>query len=422
MSELQLAALAAVFVAFALVSRRLDRLGVTMPMVFVTLGAIADLTGVIDFALEIEGVTILGEITLAVILFSDAARINLRSLRRNAGLPARLLLVGLPLSIVAGALLLYATFPGIALAEAALVGAILAPTDAALGSAVVENKSVPVCVRQALNVESGVNDGLALPAVTMFIAFTLHETNTSGFWAKFLIRQIGLGVVIGAVIGVTIGWFINRARRADWLDPAFGKIGTLAIAILAFASADAAGANGFIAAFVAGLTIGTVLGHESIEHLDEYTEETGRLLAAVTFFVFGNLFVVSAFTNLEWRFVLAAVAILTVGRMLPVAIALADRRMAWQTVAFIGWFGPRGLASMLFGLLLFDREIPGATRFFGIITITIVMSVVLHGVTAARGAKRYAEWFASMEDSHEDMLEATHAPEPRPRWNRPVRV
>lgn len=418
MDETQIAIVAGLLIAFALVSRRIERWPLTMPMVFIGAGVLADATDVVNFDLEISAVTVLGELTLAVILFSDALRINTTSLRRDAGLPGRLLMIGLPLSIVAGTLICAGLFPDLSIWEAALVAAILAPTDAALGQAVVEDRSVPVRIRQALNVESGLNDGMVLPAVTLFIALTLGETNESGFWPTFVARQIGIGVAIGVGVGGACGWLIRRARRADWMEGVAAQLATVAVGILAYTAAVSSGANGFIAAFVAGLSAGTMLGERAATHLDQYAEDTGRLLAAITFFVFGNIFVIAAGDHLTWLVVVAALGVLTLGRIVPVAIAIFDQRPAWQTTLFVGWFGPRGLASMLFGLLLFDEGIERADQFFAIITVTIVASVILHGATASWGARTYGAWFAAMSHEHDAMPEAKSAPEPIIRWSK----
>ncbi|MEQ9162176.1 MAG: cation:proton antiporter, partial [Ilumatobacter fluminis] len=211
--EADIAVIAAMVIAFALVSRRVASMPLTMPMVFVAAGALTDWFGVVELAVETEGVAVLGEITLAIILFGDAARMDVRSLERQVGLPARLLLMGLPLTVMLGAVLFALLIPGLSGWEAALVAAILSPTDAALGQAVVEDRSVPKWVRQGLNVESGLNDGLAVPAVLLFIALATGEETDPGFWGRFILEQIGLGVVIGVACGLIGGALLVRAHR-----------------------------------------------------------------------------------------------------------------------------------------------------------------------------------------------------------------
>jgi len=408
---------AAAVIGFALVSRPAAAGLVTMPMVFVALGAAAAAPGWVTLEVEPEALALLGEVTLGMILFGDAVRIDTRVLRRELGMPARLLGIGLPLSVALGTLIVVGVLPGMGVAEAALIAVILAPTDAALGQAVVTDEAVPQRVRQGLNVESGLNDGLVLPAVLVLIAVVTGEETTAGSWMGLLGRQLGLGVLIGIGVGVGGGWLIRRGLAAGRVEGIYAQLGTLAVAVLAFGSAHLVGANGFIAAFGAGLAFGAISDQEAA-HLDEYTEDTGRLLAIVAFFVFGNVFVLSTVEVLSWRIVLCALLLLTVGRLLPVAISLIGFDAARPTVLFVGWFGPRGLASILFGLLLLEREVPAAQEFFAVIAVTVVASVVLHGMTAAWGARRYGDWFAAQKARHAAMPEAVPVTAHRIRWHR----
>ncbi len=420
--EADIAVIAGMVIAFALVSRRVASMALTMPMVFVAAGALTDWFGVVELAVETEGVAVLGEITLAIILFGDSARMDVRSLERQVGLPARLLLIGLPLTVMLGAVLFALLIPGLSGWEAALVAAILSPTDAALGQAVVEDRSVPKWVRQGLNVESGLNDGLAVPAVLLFIALATGEETKPGFWGRFIVEQIGLGVVIGVACGLVGGALLVRAHRHGLVQGIYAQLATLSIAVLAFAGSEVAGANGFIAAFTAGLAFGAATGREKAEEYDEYTEDTGRLLAIASFFVFGNLFVVEAVGDTTVAVVACAVLALTVMRMAPVAVAMTGMGAAPQTKLFIGWFGPRGLASMLFGLQLLEEGVAeglsDADELFAIIAWTVVASVVAHGATATWGAHRYGKWYATMPDHERDaMPESTEVRDRRVRWS-----
>lgn len=418
--EVEIALIGGAVVAFALISARAGRFALTMPMVFVAFGAVTDALGLIELRIETEGVALIGEVTLAVILFGDAVRIDVKALRRELGLPVRLLVIGLPLSVGLGTVIIWGLLPSWGLWEAALVAAILSPTDAALGQAVVEDQSVPQRVRQGLNVESGLNDGLVVPAVLLFLALATGETETdAGFWGQFVLRQIGLGVLIGVATGLVGGWLITRAHERHYVEGIYAQLATLALAIVAFAGALAAGANGFIAAFVAGLSYGAMCGEPLAGHLDEYTEDSGRLLAIVAFFLFGNLFVNDALSVTSPVIVLCAVAALTVGRIAPVAVAMAGMRADWRTVLFVGWFGPRGLASILFGLLLLEEALPSADELFAVIAWTVVASVFLHGATAAWGARTYGQWYAAMSDVERDeMPEGQAVTVHRHRWDR----
>ena len=408
-------------IAIALVSGRLGRWAVTMPMVFVALGALAEILGITSLALEVEGVVIVGEVTLAVILFSDAVRIDLRSLRHTLQLPARLLGIGLPLTIAFGALIISTLLPALAFWEAWLVAAILAPTDAALGQAVVEEKAVPVRIRQALNVESGLNDGMVVPFFTLFLALSEGDTDRGvGYWLGFVANQVVIGTAIGVFVGGAGGWLLTSAIRRGWVEGIYAQLATLAIGLAAFGGSVAVGSNGFIAAFVAGLTFGGACGGTLADKLDEYTEDSGRLLAMVAFFIFGNLFVLDAIADVSVRIVISAIALLTIGRMLPVAVALIGSKSAWQTTIFMGWFGPRGLASILFGLLLLEERFENAPELFTIIAVTVLLSVFAHGLTSTRGAAAYGRWFAAMDEEHPGVMpESEVVPESRPRWSNP---
>lgn len=402
-------------IAFALVSRRLESWWITMPMVFVTGGALMESTGTVDLEVAIEEVAALAEITLAVILFSDAARMNVGRVRSEAALPARLLLVGLPLTIALGTVVSWWTLPGLSLAAAALIASVLAPTDAALGEAIVSDPSVPVRVRDALNVEAGLNDGLAVPAVLLFIDLVNDDLDSSTDWATFLLRQIGGGVTLGLVAGGGIAWLIGLALRHRTIDPLFGQLATLATAVVLFAAGGELDANQFIAAFVGGLAFGSVLDDATAEHLDEYTGDTGTLLAAIAFFTFGNLFVADALGTLDVRIVVCSLLLLTVGRMLPVAIATLGMGLRRPTVGFLGWFGPRGLASIVFGILLLEEELPAGDELFDVVALVVVSSVFLHGLTATPGAQAYGRWFERHGES--SMPESVEMPTRRlRRW------
>ena len=401
-----------VVIAFCLISGRIRAWPITMPMVFVTFGVLVDGFDVLELEVNEEGVILLGEVSLAVILFSDAVRIDVRKLRREAGLPARLLGIGLPLSIVVGTAGIALVLTEFSFWEAALVAAILAPTDAALGQAVLENESVPQRVRRGLNVESGLNDGLALPVVLLFAGLA-EEQVTSVNITELVFQELALAVVLGAAIGVAGGRLMQIAADRRWMEGIYAQIGTLGLALLAYVGAETAGANGFVSVFVAGLAFSRVA--DLAEKFVEYAEDTGRLLAMATFFVFGIIFVSDAADVLDWRVVLCVLMTLTVGRMLPVAIALTKSGSNWRTMAFIGWFGPRGLASILYGLLIVEQGLPAADELFAVITWTVVGSVFLHGATAAPLADRYGAWFHSQDDTA-DMPEAMPVPEQRVRW------
>jgi NhaP-type Na+/H+ or K+/H+ antiporter len=387
----------AVFVfAHALISRRIESSPISGPMVFVAAGVLLGSIGALDEGVTTDSVVrVAAEVTLILLLFTDAIRIDLDVLRRQVALPGRLLGLGLPLTVVLGAGLAVLLFPTFSLVEAALLGAVLAPTDAALGRAVVSNKRVPVRIRQAINVESGLNDGLAVPVVTLFLSLSATSVEVGGdpFGLVFAARQIGFGLLAGLAAGYIGGRLLGRFARRGWVEGAFRQLGTLAIGVAAFASAELIGGNGFVAAFVAGLTFGAV-AREHCEGAYDFAEDEGVLLSLITFLFFGAGLVVSEVSELDWRVVLYAVASLTVVRMVPVWLALSRAHLASPTKAYLGWFGPRGVASILFGLVVAeDLDTPAADRILSVVVWTVVLSVVLHGATASWLSDRYADWF-----------------------------
>jgi NhaP-type Na+/H+ or K+/H+ antiporter len=341
-------------------------------------------------------------------LFSDAMRIDLGRLRRQAEIPARLLGIGLPLTIVAGTLVGLALFD-LSLWEAALLAAILAPTDAALGQAVMTSPAVPVRIRQSLNVESGLNDGIALPAVTVFLALAAATGETDS-WVRFLAEQIGWGVLVGIAVGGAGGWLVARFSDRGWAEGGYRQIAVLALAVVAMTVADEAGGKSFIAAFVAGGTFGGT-GRRVLPVAGELTEDIGQLLSMLTFVVFGALLVGPSVAGVELRMVVYGVLSLTVVRMIPVALALSGSGLRRPTVAFVGWFGPRGLASILFALTVVEAEVlPDDRWIFTVTACTVVLSILAHGVSAGVLAARYGAWYAAHPQAP-DMIESMPSPE-----------
>jgi NhaP-type Na+/H+ or K+/H+ antiporter len=389
-----LTALAAVVVVYTLVASQLDRWWITGPMVFVAAGLILGPGGldVLPFSLGNETILTITELTLALLLFADASTIQLRDVEGDAGLPRRLLFVGLPLTIVAGALLAYLMFPQVGWAAAALIATILAPTDAALGLAVVTNKAVPARIRRALNVESGLNDGIATPFVTLFIAAVAAEESLSDTaWGLEAVKQIGLAILTAVVIGSLGGKLLTFAIGRGWTSDVSEQIAILALAVLAYGGSIAIGGNGFIAAFAGGMLFGTATRRRLAEPV-QFTETLGLSASFLVWSIFGAQFVGGLFgQDLTARPVIYAVLSLTVVRMLPVAISLAGTHLRRATVAFIGWFGPRGLASVVFTLLALEEiEHSGDGQLLlQTVTWTILLSVLLHGISASPLAARY---------------------------------
>jgi NhaP-type Na+/H+ or K+/H+ antiporter len=391
MSASDLAIVAALVFAWAALSARLERFDVTAPIAFVLTGLL--LThgplAVLGYAPSNELIKTLAEATLVLVLFSDASRVGLRDLRTDMGLCVRLLLIGLPLTIGLGALLAYAMVGGTNLWLALLVGAALAPTDAALGAGMMVNRAVPVRIRRLINVESGLNDGIATPFVLIALAGAQPSGHTGGIGPANAVGEMALGVAVGVVVGGVGGYVVKIASDRGWVAGSFAGSAVLALAVCAYACALAVHGNGFIAAFTGGLAYRAAGGSRG-ERLVPFVEETSALISLLVWLAFGAVIVVPAFENLTWLDVVYAVLSLTLIRMVPVAIALAGTRLGRTTVAFIGWFGPRGLASVVFALLALE-EIGehAAGSAIAVIGFTVLLSVVAHGVTADPLARRY---------------------------------
>ncbi|MFQ5757604.1 MAG: cation:proton antiporter [Acidiferrobacterales bacterium] len=399
-------AVTAAFLVFGLVSWKLKGSVVTGPMVFVIFGLAAGpaATGLVDLTITNFGLHILAEVTLILVLFSDAANIDLRQLRRNHNLPVRMLLVGMPLTIILGAATALVLFRHLTFWEVALLAAILAPTDAALGQAVVTNPVVPVRIRQTLAVESGLNDGIALPFVLIFaaLASATQEASGAGHWLAFGAKQVTLGPVAGAIVGFVGAKLVALCYRAHWMTERAEGMIALALAFGAFALAELVHGNGFIAAFVAGLTFGNVLA-QRCKFLYEFAEAEGQILILLTFMAFGSAMIPLALPNVTFTHVLFALLALTLLRMLPVSLSLLGTKIKPVTSIFLGWFGPRGLASVLFVLLILEQaDVAHQSEVFTITIVTVVLSILLHGITAGPAARRYGARAKAMGECEEN--------------------
>jgi NhaP-type Na+/H+ or K+/H+ antiporter len=398
-----LTVLTVVVIGYTLVASRLDRWWVTAPMVFVAAGTILGpaVLDLLPLPLSTGTILTITELTLAVLLFSDASTVRLRDVEGDATLPARLLFVGLPLTIAAGALVAHLLLPGVGWAMAALVATILAPTDVALGLAVVTNRAVPVRIRRALNVESGLNDGIATPFVTLFVAIVASEESIGDrAWGLEALKEIGLALVAAAIVGYVGGRLLALAKSAGWTSPVSEQIAILALALLAYQGSVEIGGNGFVAAFAGGLLFGAVTGGR-LERAGRFTETIGLAASFVVWLIFGALFVGGLLTReLSAQPVIYAIISLTAIRMVPVAIALTGKHLLPLTLAFMGWFGPRGLASVVFTLIAlreFDHS-GTADNLVEAATWTILLSVVLHGISASPMASRYGAAVARAGD------------------------
>ena len=393
-------------IAFGLISRKIEGSILTGPILFSAFGLIAGPAafGLIPLQISNEGLHLLAEVTLILVLFSDAANIDLAQLRRDHNLPIRMLLIGMPLTIALGAMVALLFFDGLGPWEAALLAAILAPTDAALGQAVVSNRLVPVRIRQALNVESGLNDGVALPFILIFAAFAsaMHAETNAVEWLVFGAKQVVFGPLAGIAIGYVGAKLVSTCYRTQWMSESAEGMIALGLAFGAFALAEVVHGNGFIAAFVGGLTFGNTL-KQKCQFLYEFAESEGQILILLTFTAFGAAMIPQAMGDVTIMHIAFGILVLTVLRMLPIQLSLIGTGIKPVTSTFLGWFGPRGLASILFVLLILEEaDLANESTLFAVVIVTVTLSVALHGMTAGPAARWYGSMSQQMGECEEN--------------------
>ena len=417
--EWTLATIALAVLGVAAVSGRLSGGPVTATMLFVGVGILAGprLLDTVDVPSYGAVVRTLAEGTLTLVLFADASRIDIPALRRGYGLPVRLLGIGLPLTIAAGALAAVVVLPDLSLSEALVLAVLLAPTDAALGQAVVTEPRLPIRVRQGLNVESGLNDGICVPLLLIVLAHADVQAHaeSSQRAVTVVLEAIGYGLLGGLVAGAAAALVVTVAARRGLVAPSWLQIVPVAAAALAYGIATPLEGSGFIAAFVAGLTFRSLLGRDP-GPIAQFNEQLGELLNAVTFLAFGAVLLGPALGDLSWRLALYAVLSLTAVRMVPVALALLGTAARRPTAAFIGWFGPRGLASIVFAVLIVEEsKLAHQSTMLLATYATVGLSVFLHGLSAAPLARRYARWYEAHPRDRRPTMESQPVVHQRPR-------
>ena len=399
MTEATFAVLALLVLGWAVISDLLGRMNINGPLFFLVAGFLLGNPdwGPLSVNVDTPSVHLVAEVTLALLLFADAARVNVSMLRHDAFLPARLLGIGLPLSVLLGSFAAAWIFDDLSWALAGFVGATLAPTDAALSAQVINDRRVPMRLRRLLNVESGLNDGIVTPVVAFTLAVAASELGIAdhgGSTEGGALLELAVGLLVGLAIGWGSATLISLGSRRHWIEPGGRRLAALAAALSSFALAVTLHGNGFIAAFVAGMAFGAKLdaGVADVERTDELPELLGEVLALAVWFLFGAVLVPVAFDSFSVSILVYALLSLTLIRCVPVALSLIGSGLDRQTVIFVGWFGPRGLASVVFTLLAVEElgEGSGAAPAVAAVTFTVLLSVVFHGVSAGPLAAAYA--------------------------------
>ncbi len=378
--------IAAFVLLYSIFAGRFESRYINGPLMFMLTGVVLGPTVLDVLHIAVNGSTmrLLAELTLAIVLFTDAANANLNILRTYNQIPLRLLVIGLPLCLLAGWGFSLLLFPDIPWLEAAILATILAPTDAALGKAVVTNPGVPAPVREALNVESGLNDGICVPLLFILLALLLPEELHQGtltMAVHLIVEEIGIGVLVGVALAVITSFLLRYSNHHQWSLPLWKQLTMPGLALLSFALAQYLGGSGFIAAFVCGLFTGYLL-QEHKHHYLESNEGYGELLSVIVWVAFGTVVIAYVWPQLTWRSWLYAFASLTILRMIPVWISLIGTHLDTETKLFIGWFGPRGLASIVFAVIVMQEKLLAQQELVSTVVCTILLSVVLHGITA----------------------------------------
>ncbi len=394
MAEYQILTIFAAFaLAYSLIASRLEKTPINGALVYVVAGMLIgpDLLDLINLSIEGETVSRLAEIALAICLFTDSSNANLTVLRRVEAIPVRLLLLGLPLTIALGMGIAWLIFGDLGFFEVALIATMLAPTDAALGKAVVTNPAVPEKVRESLNVESGLNDGICVPVILFFIALaagSVEASESASLVFQLPLKVIGIGLVTGLVLAVLGGFALRTSAKRGWVAGTWLQLPIIALAVLCFALAQWLGGSGFIASFVGGLTFGALTKQHKQKFLTA-AEGTADAVAMVTWFAFGTMALGILLSGFSWRILVYALLSLTVVRMLPVFLCLIGKGLKQDTLLFMGWFGPRGLASIVFVVMVIAEKLPGNDTIVAVVVWTIILSVLLHGLSANPLASLY---------------------------------
>lgn len=384
----QILLVAALFILmYGVFAKRIEQSIFNGPIIAIVLGLLIGPLGlkIIQIDLDVEIYRLIAELALALVLFSDASKANLFVLKQNASLPIRLLFIGLPLTIVFGMAIGFMIFNDFSWIEIAILATMLAPTDAALGKAVVTNEAVPVKIRESLNTESGLNDGISVPVLFLFITlFVSTEINIGSFYGlNLFVKEIGIGLLAGVIITYTTFVLARYSNMHKWISESWKPIVVIALTIACFTAAQMSGGSGFIACFAGGFLYGTLNSKHQLEaNLIESAEGAGDTMSLLTWLIFGAFVIPEFLYTFNWDILLYAVLSLTLIRMLPVFLSLINSGVSVKEKLFIGWFGPRGLATIVFAIIVLDVPLPHIDKIIETTIYTILLSVVLHGITA----------------------------------------
>ncbi len=390
-----LAILAVFAFLYSTFAKGIEQTWVSGPIIFTAFGLLLGPLGAGVLTLDVTNQTLrtLAEITLALVLFSDAASANLSALKKSVRIPERMLIIGLPLTILLGFTVGVLVFDEFTVYELAILATMLAATDAALGKPVITNKAIPVRVREGLNIESGLNDGICVPILFIFIALAVSTKSDAGSMKhalQLVIEEIGIGLAVGLSLAAMAGWVLTLSAKYDWLSETWMQITVFALAVACFAGAQSIGGSGFIAAFSGGLLFGKITKQHK-KYLLRATEGTGDAFSLLTWAVFGSAIIGKVIGHLSWPIVLYSVLSLTLVRMLPIFISLAGTGERIRTKLFLCWFGPRGLASIVFTLIVLNENLAGGKMLGTVVVCTVCLSIIVHGVTAIPMSKAIVE-------------------------------
>jgi len=395
MMYLQFAILAVFALLYSLIAGRLERTSLSGPMVFLSFGVIAGpmVLGWLQFDVSLTELRVLADLTLALVLFIDASNANKSIIKKHGSIPLRMLLFGLPMTIALGIGVGMLLFDDLGLWELAILATMLTATDAALGKAVVTNKAVPARIREGLNVESGLNDGICVPLLLVFIVFaeaTGADAQGTELILFYMAEEIGIGLVVGSGVTAVCAKLMDYCYKRGWITKIWEQLPVIMLALICFSVAQSLGGSGYIAAFAGGILFG-ILAKEETHELVTDAEGMAETLAMFTWIVFGAAFINKAYQLITWEIFAYAVLSLTVVRMLPVMLSLAGSGEKIESKLFMAWFGPRGFASIVFAIIVLNTSIPGAPEMAVVVVCTVILSAFAHGITANPLAKALAK-------------------------------